>query len=215
MISYEDVTEEIIAKEAYKIYPYGSRVYHTANENSDYDYLIVLKPDSTLLDNKTNFYTFWDRSYHLYSCKNWMEGLKEGKINLLEAYFCSSGINLIEPIDVNKDLIRESVSATASNSFVKCKKKLYVPEDYDPYIGRKSLWHSLRLFSFGIQLMEANCIYDYTVANKWYDDVVNIDHPGTTEWAYLKEKYQPIYNKLHTDFKIAHNTHKSELIHLT
>ena len=26
MIPYEDVTEEIIAKEAYKIYPYGSRV---------------------------------------------------------------------------------------------------------------------------------------------------------------------------------------------
>ena len=32
MIPYEDVTEEIIAKEAYKIYPYGSRVYHTASE---------------------------------------------------------------------------------------------------------------------------------------------------------------------------------------
>ena len=62
--------------------------------------------------------------------------------------------------------------------------------------------------------MEANCIYDYTVANKWYDDVVNIDHPGTTEWVYLKEKYQPIYNKLHTEFKIAHNNHKEEFIHL-
>ena len=29
MIPYDEVTEEIIAKEAYKIYPYGSRVYHT------------------------------------------------------------------------------------------------------------------------------------------------------------------------------------------
>ena len=62
--------------------------------------------------------------------------------------------------------------------------------------------------------MEANCIYDYTVANKWYDDVVNIDHPGTTEWAYLKETYQPIYNKLHTEFKITHSNHKEEFIHL-
>ena len=67
--------------------------------------------------------------------------------------------------DITKTKIRNSFSHVASNSFVKCKKKIEVEASYDPHTGRKSLWHSLRIVDFGIQILKHDKIIDYSSVN--------------------------------------------------
>ncbi len=81
---------------------------------------------------------------------------------------------------------------------MKCKKKLTVEKDYNPYIGKKSLWHSFRILMFGIQMLETGKIYDYSCANFLYDEIVN--NPEN-DWNYYKEKYQKLYNSYKSKFR--------------
>ena len=80
---------------------------------------------------------------------------------------------------------------------MKAKKKLIVEKDYDPYIGKKSLFHSLRIILFGIQIAQYGKIINYEEANIYYDIVKS----EIIEWEYFKKKYQPIYNNLKTEFR--------------
>ena len=109
-------------------------------------------------------------------------------------------------LNVDKDLIRKNISSTASNSFVKCKKKLTVQDSYSPRIGKKSLWHSIRLLDFGTQIMNFGKIVNYQSVNNIYNQSME----AQDNWNYLKEQFQPIYNKYHSEFKLAHNKNNIE-----
>lgn len=103
--------------------------------------------------------------------------------------------------------IRKEFSSKASNSFVKCKKKLEVEAikgnaEQNIYIGKKSLWHSLKIFIFGIELCETNEIHlENKILEEYYNDIITNEYT----WEELKEKYQPIYNSLHSKFKLVCN----------
>lgn len=97
---------------------------------------------------------------------------------------------------MNLSKLREEISKRASNSFVKCKKKLTV-ETNEERIGLKSLFHSLRMIDFGIQIAETGRIYDFTASNHYLYDIFEIG----PNWDKLKEKYQPIYNQLSSKFR--------------
>ena len=45
-------------------------------------------------------------------------------------------------------------------------------------------------------------IYNYSEANKLYSDIVENE---SNDWEYYKEKYQPLYNSLKSEFKRAHD----------
>ncbi len=118
----------------------------------------------------------------------------------------------------NKAKIRQSFSKKASNSYVKCKKK-FVVESGKERVGRKSLWHSLRIILFGVQVATHGYIYDYTEANKYYKDIVLNYLPEDDEsfqkeeligqdenewvWEQYKKKYGVIKNNLMSTFREA------------
>jgi hypothetical protein len=79
------------------------------------------------------------------------------------------------------------------------KKKLTVEKDYSPYIAKKSLFHSLRILIEGIQIAKYQKIIDYSQANYLWEEIVN---NKVNDWSYYKEKYQPLYNKLNSEFRI-------------
>lgn len=83
-------------------------------------------------------------------------------------------------------------SRTASNSFVKCKKKL---AQGDTYIGLKSMFHSIRILDFGIQLATTNSI-KFDSCNEIYYNLMELHN-----WQDVKQYAKPIYNQKHTEFK--------------
>jgi hypothetical protein len=137
-----------------------------------------------------------------YFSANLLQGAEVFKVFLQEGQeVLFSDAQQYDEFEIDYDKIREEFSRIASNSWVKCKKKLIIEKDYNPYIAKKSLFHSLRILMFGIQIMKLGKIVDFSEANIYYKDIM--DSPN--DWEYLKEKYQPIYNKLKSEFRLEHS----------
>jgi len=183
--------------QAVLLFPYGSRVYGTASEKSDHDYLAVILEQSKIETGEE--YRHGDTNIHIYNHKDWQHQLNDHKIHTLEAYFLPDGIcrNHFR-LKINLKLLRSTLSEKSSKSFVKAKKKIDKEKDF--YIGWKSLFHSLRILNFGAQIAETGAIHDYAAANHYWFDIL---HNPQYEWAYYEEKYKPIYNELATKFRKA------------
>ncbi|UGO50750.1 nucleotidyltransferase [Bacillus phage vB_BanS_Sophrita] len=167
-----------------KIYPYGSRVYGTANEKSDYDFMAIAQTKDTKLD-----YTFEcdNVSVHVVSEYLFIKRIKEHHISYLECIFQDPDDEYRKHFKLDLEKLRRNVSAISSNSFVKCKKKMI---DGEPYIGKKSMFHSIRIVQFGCQIAKYGEIVDYKCANVYYDRVMSFDN-----WEDIKEDFQPRYNR--------------------
>lgn len=174
-----------------RVYKHGSHVYGTNHEFSDDDYIIVV-PDWEKDGLFRSFIVPEDT--HVIPKSVFIEKLKDHDIDALECYFQDEF--QIFPFELDLKKLRHSISSTASNSYVKAKKKLIKERDY--YIGKKSLWHSLRILNFGIQIAEAGRIYDYGAMNFLYNEIVNNE---SNDWDYFDKRYKVIYNKLKSKFK--------------
>lgn len=181
---------------------YGSRVYGTDSDKSDYDYLAIV-PNDSKADTGTEFYKN-DTNIHVFNRGDFQQQLNDHKIHALEAYYlpvpdeddpCVKNQFHFQ-LDLGK--LRESISEKASHSFVKAKKKIEVEKDY--YIGWKSLFHSLRILNFGTQIATVGSIENYSAANQYWFDIL---HAQQYNWEYFKHRYQSIYNKLSTQFKLV------------
>lgn len=197
------VSKEQIFKIALNVYHYGSFVYETfQNGISDYDYIVIL-PDKFQDFNGKQFEKD-NCQYSFYTQSAWQERLDKNEVDAIETYFLPEKYIIKETVkfstNIIKEKIRENFSKTASNSFVKCKKKLTVEKDFAPRVGKKSLWHSLRIIDFGIQILKYGKIKDYTSTNYLYDEIVNYED---NNWKYYKEKYQQLYNKMKTEFRLV------------
>lgn len=182
--------------------PYGSRVYGTHQENSDYDFLCVINGND--LPTGTE-YAAENLNITVYQHVDFQKQLDIHKIHALEAYFLTPEIMARYkeyPVGVPKlkfklDLVqlRHSLSEKSSHSFVKAKKKIEVEKDF--YVGWKSLFHAMRILKFGIRIATDNKIV-YDEANFLWDEIRTCQQYN---WAYFKEKYQTVINDLSTEFK--------------
>lgn len=176
--------------------PYGSRVYGTHKEDSDYDYVGIVPQWNRKLNTGVE-YSWNSLNIHIYNRQDFQEQLHAHKIHALEAYFHPDG-QIKNEFNFVLDLIqlRHELSEKASHSFVKAKKKIDKEKDY--YIGWKSLFHSLRILNFGTQIASKGKIEDYSAANNYWFDIRDAQEYN---WEYFKNKYQPIYNALATEFR--------------
>lgn len=186
---------------ALNVYCYGSVVYGTFIDGvSDRDYIMVV-PD-TMHDMDEQQFECNNCQFTVHTESSWYAMLDRCDVDAMECYFLPDEFIAKETIgffvDITKEKIRTSFSHVASNSFVKCKKKLEVEESYDPKTGKKSLWHSLRIVDFGIQILEHGKIINYASMNHLYDEIVKSEE---TNWEYFKTKYKPVYNALKTKFR--------------
>ncbi len=186
---------------ALNVYHYGSFVYGTfIDGKSDYDYIVVVP--NTMSEYDEQQFEFENSQYTIHSERNWQEMLDRCDVDALECYFLPKQFVVKETkkfiADITRDKVRASFSHVASNSFVKCKKKLEVLESYAPETAKKSLWHSIRIIGFGIQILTLGQIVDYGESNKYYKDIVQCEN---NQWEYYKEKYKPKYNAMKTAFR--------------
>jgi predicted nucleotidyltransferase len=181
------------------IFPYGSQVYKTANEQSDHDFIVIFK-DGTVED---EFAITRDKlSIHSYNDSSFQDLLNRHKISAMECYFLPTESLLLErkkfKFDLHIDKLRSAISEKSSHSWVKAKKKFEVEKDRNVYIAKKSLFHSLRIIDFGKQIAVSKKITDYTCSNYYWEEIYT--NPSE-RWESYKEQYQGIYNSKMSDFR--------------
>lgn len=173
------------------VYLFGSQCYGVNTDFSDYDILIIAntpyEEKEIVVDNL---------NIHILTLDRFLEGLRQFNIRNIECLFspCIFQEKIEIPFKIKEDSLRHSISHTVSNSYVKAKKKI---QQGDTYIGLKSLYHSMRIAMFGIQLMENNKIIDWGEANYIWKDLFS----KNWTWEELHEKYKPLRNNLMSKFR--------------
>lgn len=180
------------------IYQYGSRVYGTINEKSDWDYIVI----SDRHKDKLDIHNGNELNITVYPVNEFKKQLEMHEISAIELFFLNkehvvySRYNFDFKLDLVK--LRHSVCQKVSHSWVKAKKKLTVMDDFDPYIGKKSLFHSLRILDFGVQIAKHGRINNYSSANKYYEQIMF----GPDDWPLLDSQWRPVKNSGLTEFRL-------------
>jgi hypothetical protein len=208
MLGYKDLMAKLRIKmgpqgireeEVLAVYPYGSRVYGTARPMSDYDFIIITENTTTgeALGLSNHIHAT------IYSLADYQQQLRNHEISVLECMSLPREMMVkslvhpqLEAIDVQ--VLRQSISAKSANSLVKAKKKIELYSDRtSQYIGLKSLFHSLRMIRFGMQVATHGRIVDYGECNELYFNMMQ----EPLNWPYLKEKYKALHNQWMTEFR--------------
>ena len=179
------------------IYQYGSRVYGTAIETSDWDFVVINNNGFDFLFESDNV------DIHYISIETYNNKLKEHDIMALETYYQNIYGEPIKEYEIEFKLdlqkLRKSVSSVCNNSFVKFKKKLIL-ENEDNYIGIKSLYHSIRIAELGTKI----AIGDHTMlkpSSYLWTTIKEDAEECNYDWETLNKKYKPIFNEEMSEFR--------------
>lgn len=186
------------------LYHYGSVVYSTTSNQSDIDYICIVDSDNDEFNGKSIKFNL-NNQYHdvqFYTKNKFQELVQQHAIMALESIFLPQCHKLIElhqfSFELNLSQLRKSISATSSNSWVKCFKKIEI--ENEPYIGLKSLFHSLRIISFGIDIAQQQSI-KFTEHTDRYLEIMSLLNTDNCNKLIIKQKYQQLYNQLSSTFK--------------
>ena len=180
------ITEDVLA-----IFPYGSRVYGTANLDSDYDFIIVTK--SAFLKNgafKQNAISSVDRKIQgvLYSRSGFIDAINNYEIGALECLFLDPSLVILPSKFFKiqkweeKQLVQKIIEkASASWHIASMQSK----DDYKES-AKKGIFHALRILMFGIQLKEHKRIVNFSEANELREEINRLPDEMFDDRMYLK-----------------------------
>lgn len=205
MKTLKELLNEVILR-----FPYGSSVYDTTTDLSDNDIICIVTDNNDFSEYPNEIYGIKEGSndYQFITEKTWLKMIEKHHIIALESmflpiYFFQTDEDYTKMQEYRKNFImdkwkiRQVISGICSNAWAKAHKKMTVEKDLDIYRGKKSLFHSLRLFDFGKQLGRDGKISNYSSANslwrKIYED-------PSEDWNHYKEIYKPICNKMRSEF---------------
>lgn len=199
-----DYIENTLDNKVLSLFPFGSRVYGTNRKDSDYDFIAIvdghgIKRECDIMCKDTDTRI----NITVYNLSDFNKGLEDHDISLLECIFLPDHMVVLNNAKYTFELklhkLRSFISAKASNSWVKCKKKLTVEKEYDSYIvGIKSLFHAFRILEFGKQIAAQGKIISYSCYNKMYFDLVMY---YDWNWWELEKIYKKKFNNLCTEFR--------------
>ncbi len=180
MTSSQILQELAITDQPLAIYPYGSQVYGTADENSDHDYIIVLK--RAMLENgafRQNAISNEAGTIQgvLYSRGGFIDAINNYEIGALECLSLPPEQIILKkwPFKIakwhEKTMIKKIIEkASASRHIADQQAKSGFPDR-----AKKGMFHALRILHFGLQLKEHQKIVDYSVCNELYQQLKQIE----------------------------------------
>ena len=180
-------------KDIINVYPYGSRVYGTATEKSDYDFIVVYK--SAFLPNgafRNNAISSEDRTIQgvCYSRSGFQDALNNYEIGAIECMYLPDEMVLrqvwpFKNYKWDKKEMSRRIITKASDSWHNAKMRL---SDDDLETSKKGLWHALRILLFGIQLKEHGKIIDFTEANALRTKIFDDDDFNMKKWFSYRDE---------------------------
>lgn len=181
------------------VYQFGSFLYGSTDEFSDEDFIVILK--SHVTSNDVNIHHITEDEF--------IRLIDNHDIQALECIFSPTKYRLKETINfekyfkLNLSKLRVSISTLTSNSYQKGKKKITILGDYDERIGIKSIFHSIRILHFGIQIASNGSIENWGEYNYVLYDCkkMSTSYHFVDLWEKIDTKYRKLFNSLSTDFK--------------
>jgi len=186
------------------LYIYGSRLWGTADEQSDLDYCVIVYDNSPIIAYQNYIQKeSEDVDLHIMSESYYKDLVQNCDDMALSMYFQEYPLIKYDYLtDINLVNLRKSFSSKANNSYVKAKKKL---ADGEIRIAYKSLYHSIRILSFGRKIADATLnnekIYDMTSFGEnieWFKQCFEVEK---MPWEEIHKIFKPIYNSYATEFK--------------
>ena len=194
------------AKHIMIIVEYGSSVYGTTTEKSDTDLICVVNTDEDIYE--VLVHKEHNLDLHIISTRTFKELLDEHDIMALETYYqLSNSFKSLLEFTLDLDKLRRKISAVVNNSWSKARKKLNIPEE-DDYIALKSLFHSIRILSYGIDLARdgridfKNVLIDgekIACSNFWKQ--LQYEYSQGFRWKEFKAEYTSLQNSNATLFR--------------
>lgn len=235
MITQNTTLGELVTSCA-EIFEYGSRVYGTYSVDSDYDNIAVL--NEGVLKN-TSILNYGEYHYQVYTYEEFLYKIKNHDIMALECILIHglgrkhNKVDFTKYFELDLGKLRSSISTISSHSYVKGEKKLIVSGDYDKHAGMKSVFHSMRILSYGTQIARYYSIPHVDECNWIWDEIKALGEKYDADvlWEHINAKFKSVFNSMATEFrKVApkntkgrdkvrelndllkqHNCHSSEL----
>ena len=172
------VTAEFICSElgidysqVLNIYPYGSKVYGTADEHSDDDYVIVYKtsflPSGAFKDNDISSK---DRKIQgtCYSRSGFIDAINNYQISALECIFLPEEKVIQKKMNFQMSKLDNKVMAKKIISLASSSWHFSTLAFRDNHYEScaKNIFHALRILEFGLQIKKHGRIQDYSSMNK-------------------------------------------------
>lgn len=194
---------------------YGSTLYGTITDKSDIDLICIIESEDDIYDvyQSKDYPDLFDYitnvDLHVISEVTFRRLLDEHDIMALETYYQMNedDKDLIE-FQLNLDTLRRKVSAVVNNSWSKARKKLDIPEE-DDYIALKSLFHSIRILSYGIDIAKdgkidfKNALIDgekISCSSFWKQ--LQYEYSQGFRWKEFKVEYTSLQNSNATTFRL-------------
>lgn len=143
----------------------GSRVYGTYTEDSDYDYVLILKEESA----KNQLIRQAKINVTVQSLGHFRDAISSGNVFAYEVFFCpkehvlkDSGLTIPQIRGPERTRIIESAVEKATNDFQKASRIL----------NPKRVYHAFRVLNFAQQLVDFGVIRDFTQAQIIYEIVM-------------------------------------------
>ena len=199
ILSQLNIDGEVIA-----IYPYGSRVYGTAEDNSDHDYIIVMKagllPSGAYRDNAISN-ADWTIQGVVYSRTGFKNAINNYEIGALECIFLPEDkiiymdekwVPYFKVTNWNEKAMAKAIIRKASDSrhYANMASK-----NGDKERGIKSMYHAFRILRFGLQLKEHQRIIDFAECNDMYNEFMAIEPENFDSRDYF-DKFDELVKEL-------------------
>lgn len=208
---------DLVCQYAICTFPYGSRVYGTGSQKSDFDFIYIVDDQfveeldeqyvfHSDFDNVNKVYTdhFHEINISIYGKTKFQQMCDDHHISALECIFLPD--NLIKyhiadykfKFELNLQQLRKSISEKASHSWVKAKKKFEIEDDRNIYVGKKSLFHSMRIIDFGTQIAKTGKIENYQSCVGLWNEIKN---NLSESWKDYESFYKTKHNEMMSEFR--------------
>lgn len=175
-------------------YPYGSRIYGTYNDRSDYDYIVISNKV------RTGEMKRGECNAKFFTPEHFQKLLDEHHIVALECFFLEK-----EKAYLTKDLkwnfelqklnLYCSIAGKTHHDWVRAKKRFL---NGDIERAKKSIFHAIRIVSFGIQISKFGRIVAYNEVNDCYKQIIEDADPN---WDHYEKKWKTYYETLMKEFE--------------
>ena len=173
------------------VYLSGSRLYKSDDLESDYDFHIVSNSNQLLLP-----FEFDNVDLRYHTLKEFVNDVNNSEVYALECVFTNTRFKSFSQ-SINLSKLRTNFSKTASNSYVKCKKKLTIEKDFNPRVAKKSMFHAIRILDFGYQIAKFRTIIDYSSCNKILKKLNKLPD----DWLSIEKEFKLVYNEYSSKFR--------------